>query len=139
VDARLPLRGLSGVAFLLMIVPAIEAALAIASPQTTVGIRGELCPRIDRVLKDSKYRSHLWVNRRNALGGHPGWLIRINATSTPLTRAQIEAWLKSEYRPLETVTPRGLIDGIQKAHGLLGFSLAPEASQFELCLVLPTQ
>ena len=137
-DVRLPLRGLSGIAFLLMMFPALTAALSLSSPNTTVGIRGQHYGRLDEVLKNSKLRTYLWLNRRNALLSHPGWLIEISSHSTSLTRAQVESWLKGEYAPLAAITPRGLIEGIQKCHGLLGFSLSPQTNQFRLCLVLPT-
>jgi hypothetical protein len=55
-----------------------------------------------------------------------------------LSRAHAESWLKGAYPPLEAITPRGLIDGTQKCHGLLGFSVSPQADHFRLCLALPT-
>jgi CheY-like chemotaxis protein len=135
-DVRLPLRGLSGIGFLLMVFPALAAALALASPNTTVSIRGEHHARLDGVLKDPKLRSYYWLNRRNALTSHPAWVIAISSTSSALSRAQVELWLKGEYAPLAAITPRGIIDGIQKAHGLLGFAVSP-AEHFRLCLALP--
>lgn len=137
-DIRLPLRGLSGIAFLLMIFPALSAALSLAPPGTSAGIRGEHHPRLDAVLKDSKLRTYLWLNRRNALLSHAGWIITFSSPCPSLTRAQIELWLKGEYAPLAAITPRGLIEGVQKCHGLLGFSLLPQTEQFRLCLALPT-
>jgi CheY-like chemotaxis protein len=137
-DLRVPLRGLSGIAFLLMILPALAAALALASPGTTVGIRGQHYGRLVAVLKDSKLRSYLWLNRRNALLSHSGWLIVISSSAPALSRAHAESWLKGAYPPLEAITPRGLIDGTQKCHGLLGFSVSPQADHFRLCLALPT-
>ena len=137
-DIRLSIRGLSGINFLLMMVPALSVALSQAAANTTVGVHGEHCSRLDATVKDSRLRSYLWINRRNVLGSHAGVLIIIAVSSPPLARAQIEAWLKGEYAPLAALTPRGLLAGVRKCQGLLGFSLPPQADQFRLVLALPT-
>ncbi len=138
IDLQLPLRGLSGIAFLLMMFPAITTALSLAAPNTTVGVRGEHFARLDNVLKDSKTRSCYWLNRRHALISHPGWLIEVSASAPAFSRPIIEQWLTGEYAPLSSFTPRGIIEGIQKSHGLLGFSLISQEEQFRLLLALPT-
>jgi CheY-like chemotaxis protein len=137
-DAPLPLRGLSGIGFLLMMFPALAATLAMAGPNSTIGVRGDHFTRLDAVLKDLRFRSNLWLNRRNALISHPGWLISITSSSPAFSRQQVESWLKGEYVPLNTITPRGIIEGVQKCHGLLGFSVSPSSDNFRLCLALPT-
>jgi CheY-like chemotaxis protein len=136
-DAQLPVRGLSGIAFLLMIFPALAAALSMAPPNSTVRIRGDHYGRLDTILKDRTLRGDLWVNRRNALISHPGWLIVITAATVALTREQIELWLKGEYVPLNAITPRGMVAGVQRCHGLLGFSISPDSDYFRLSLALP--
>ncbi len=138
VDAPQPLHGLTGIEFLLMLVPALGLALNSAPRNTTIGVRGEHFARLDTVLREPDLRGFLWVNRRNAMGSRPGILLTITATAAPLARSETEAWLKGEFGPLATVTPRGLISGIQKCHGLLGFSLAPESDQLRVVLALPT-
>jgi CheY-like chemotaxis protein len=138
IDLRLPLRGLSGIAFLLMMFPALSAALTLAVPNTTVGVRGDHCTRLDSVFKDPKLRSNLWVNRNRALISQSGWVIVISSNSPALTRSSIEQWFKGEYAPLSAITPRGIIEGVQKCHGLLGFAIAPHEEQFRLYLALPT-
>lgn len=137
-DLQLPLRGLSGIAFLLMMFPAITTALSLTAPSTTVGVRGEHFARLDSLLKDSKTRSCYWLNRRHALISHPCWLIEITASAPAFTRSTIEQWLGGEYALLSSITPRGIIEGIQKSHGLLGFSIASHEEQFRLLLALPT-
>ena len=137
-DISLPLRGLSGNAFLLMILPALAATLSLAASNSTVTIRGEHFGRLDTVFKDAQLRSHFWLNRRNALTSHPAWLIVISSTSPALGRTQAEQWLKGEFPALATITPRGLIEGIQKCHGVLGFSVSPQSQNFRICLALPT-
>jgi CheY-like chemotaxis protein len=137
-DLQLPLRGLSGIAFLLMMFPAVTTALTLAAPNTTIGIRGEHFARLDGVLKDPRTRSCYWLNRRHALISHPCWLFEISANAPAFSRPNIEQWLSGEYAPLSSITARGIIEGIQKSHGLLGFSVASHEEQFRLLLALPT-
>jgi len=138
VDARLPVRGLSGIDFLLMLVPVIGAALTLTGANTTVGIRGEHLARLETVSKDPRLRGYLWVNRKHALTSHPGVLIAVAAAAPAFSRAQAEAWLKGEDRQLAAVTPRGLIAGLQKCRGVLGLALSPQADRCRLVLALPT-
>lgn len=133
-----PLKGLSGIDFLLMLVPGLGAALAIAAPSSTVGIRGEYFSRLDTVVRESRWHGCLWVNRRHALTSRPGIQISITNSAKPLTRDQTEAWLKGESGPISGVTPSGLIRGVQKCHGALGISAAPQCEHFRLVLLLPT-
>ena len=135
-DAPLPLRGISGIGFLLMIFPALAATLTLAPPNSTVTIRGEFHQRLDAILKGPQLRSHLWINRRSALTSHPAWLIVMSSSCPAMERRDAELWLKGEYSPLRSTTPRGMIEGLQKCHGLLGFAVAP-AKQFQICLVVP--
>jgi CheY-like chemotaxis protein len=135
---RLAVRGLSGIEFLLMLVPALGVALASAPANTTVGIHSEYFSRLEFVLKDPRLRDYAWVNRRNATGSQAGALISISASAPALTRGEIDAWLRGEHAPFAAITPRGLTAGIQKSRGLLGLSLAPRADQFRLILALPT-
>jgi CheY-like chemotaxis protein len=137
-ERQLSIRGLSGIDFLLMMVPAVGAALLLTGANRTVRIHGEYCSRLDTVIKDPRMRSHLWINRRNTLGSHAGIFITIAASAPALTRAEIEAWLKGKLAPLATLTPSGLVARVQKCQGLLGFSLSPEVDLFRVVLVLPT-
>jgi hypothetical protein len=136
-ELRLPIHGLSGIDFLLMMVPAIGAALTLTGANTTVGIRVQQLPRIDAATKDTQLRGFLWVNRKHALPSHPAVLITLTTTAAPLSRAQAEAWLRGDAGPLATVSPRGLLAGLQKCRGLLALSQPPQTGQFRLALVLP--
>jgi len=136
-DTRQPIHGLSGIDFLLMVVPVIGAALTLAAANTTVGIRGEPLPRLDAIAKDPRFRSYLWINRKHALISHPGVLLTVAADAPPFSRARAEAWLKGEDRPLAAVTPRGLIAGLRQCQGVFGISLTPHADQCRLVLALP--
>ncbi len=133
------IRGLSGIDFLLMLVPAISAALVAASPKTTIGIHRDYFSRLDCVPKEPRLREYLWINRRNAFGSQPCTLISLKANSAPLTRGEIENWLRGEHAPLSNITTRGLISGIQIAHGLMGIALCPGADRFCVVLALPSE
>ena len=135
-DAHLPLRGISGIGFLLMLYPALAAVIMLAEPNSTISITGEYYRRLDAILKEPKLRTHLWLNRRNALTSNPAWMIVMRSSSPPMTRAQVDQWLKGDLPSLDRVAARGLIEGIQKCHGLLGFAVAP-ARQLQISLALP--
>jgi CheY-like chemotaxis protein len=136
-DSRLSIRGLSGISFLLMVVPALGTALSLAADSTTVGICGEHINRLDAAWRDPRLRQYLWVNRRHALSGQPGVAIAITVSSAPLARPQMEAWIKGEYAPLDAFPARGLVAGVQRCQGLVGFSLPPQSTQFRIILALP--
>lgn len=134
---RVSVTALSGIEFLLMMVPALAAALTLTSVNTTVGVRSQHLMRLEAFSKDPRFRAHLWINRKNALMSNAGVLISITASGTPFTRAQAEGWLKGEDGPLATVSPRGLIAGLQKSRGLVAISLSPQSGQFQLAIGLP--
>ena len=137
-DDRLPLRGLSGIDFLLMMVPAIGLALSVAPPGSTVRVRGEPFARLEAVSRDPRMKNHLWLNRRAALASQAGVLLSVSAGAPAFTRQQAEAWLRGEDAAHAAVTARGLALGIQKCKGLLGLAVLPQAAQFQLVLALPT-
>lgn len=130
-------RNVSGIDFLLMMVPAIGVALTVAGAASTVRLRVENISRLDAAPKDGRYRAHLWVNRRNALASQAGVIISVSAAGAPFTRADAEGWLKSADAPLPAVTARGLALGLRKAKGMLGVAVPPAATEFQLLVVLP--
>jgi DNA-binding response OmpR family regulator len=135
-DERLIIPGVTGIEFLLMMIPAIAVALTFTEPGSTVRIHGEHLARLENATKDSRFHGCSWLNRKNALTSHPGILVTLATASTPFSRAQAEAWLEGQEGPLAVVTPRGLITGLKKSRGLLGMAIAP-ARQFRLLLALP--
>jgi CheY-like chemotaxis protein len=137
-DYSQPIRGVSGIDFLLMMIPAIEAALIPAPPNSTVRVTTELLPRIDAAMHDNRFRNYLWINRRHALANQPGVLVQVASNAGALTNVQAEAWLRGDQTPLATVTARGLVSGIQKCRGLIGMSVSPSADKFRMALLLPT-
>jgi CheY-like chemotaxis protein len=136
-DDRLPINGLSGIQFLLMMVPAIGAALTAAPSGSTVRIEAGGLSRLDYISRDPTLKAYLWINRRHAIHSQSGQIVSLAAAGPALTRAQAEAWLKGDYPPFAHITARGLIHGIQKCRGVLGFAVAPEYPEFRLALVLP--
>ena len=128
---------LTGIDFLLMMVPAIAVALTLADPGSTVGIQGEHLARLDAATKDPQLRNYFWLNRKNAPASQAAVLIAVTATCQPPSLPQMEAWLGGTEGPLAAITPRGLITGLKKCRGLQALALAP-ARQFRLVLVLPS-
>lgn len=137
IDPRLTIRGLSGIDFLLMMVPAIGAALALVGPDSTIGVQGEHLPRLDAISRDLGRRGYLWVNRKHAPTSQPGVLISVTANVAPFSQSEAAGWLSGSHVPLAAVTPRGLTAGIQKCRGVLGMSLSPGDDRFRLVLALP--
>jgi len=136
-DDSIAVSGLSGIDFLLLMVPALAVAIASSPANSTVGVTGEFFPRLDLVVKDPRFRTYLWMNRRSAVLSRPCVLLSAAGPGSPWSRTQVEAWLKGEYAPLETVTPRGLLTGVRKCHGLLGVFVDSNLDRFRLILALP--
>jgi CheY-like chemotaxis protein len=137
-DGTPPIRDLSGVNFLLMLIPALGAALTSTAPNSTVGIRTEIAARLDAATKDPVRRDFVWFNRKRALGSRPALVVTITASAAALTEPEVEAWLGGNFAPLNSITTRGLLRGVVKCQGALGVAARPPASQFALALVLPT-
>jgi CheY-like chemotaxis protein len=136
-DDRVVIPRLTGIDFLLMMVPAIAAALTVTGAGSTVGIRTEYLPRLESATKNPLFRSYLWLNRKHALSSQPAILTTLTAACPPFSQAQAEGWLNGREGPLAAITPRGLVSGLRKCQGLLGISTAP-ARQFQLLVGFPT-
>jgi hypothetical protein len=136
-DDRLPIRGLTGIDFLLMLVPALEVALSTAPANSTVRVTSIPLARLDAAISDVRFRNHLWINRRSAIGSQPGTMIVIATSAAAFSRARAEAWLRGEDAPLAAVAARGLIAGVQKCRGLLALAVSPPSEHFRLGLALP--
>lgn len=135
IPSGFPIRGLSGIEFLLMLLPALAAALISTAPATTVGVRAEYVPRLDYAARD---RSFFWLNRKHSLGSHAALTITISAAASPPSTAEVESWLNARHPPLAVASPWGLTRGIRKCRGLFGAAVSPHAGQFGLKLILPT-
>jgi CheY-like chemotaxis protein len=133
----LAIRGLTGIDFLLMLVPTLVQTLVLAPDATTTQIRFSHLSRLDEAVRDSRLRSFTWVNRRNATISEPGILLSIRSSALALEEADAGAWLRGNTTPTLSIPSRGLLHGIQKAKGLLGIAVRPMTMRFELVLALP--
>lgn len=128
--------GLTGIEFLLMLVPSLIQALHLAAPGTTLKLRCQELSRLDRMTEEADFRAFLWVNRRNALASKPGILLSLRAQAPALTEETATAWLRGEPSELQ-VTSRGILHGVQKAKGLIGLAVSPSGQTFEMVVGLP--
>jgi hypothetical protein len=133
----LTIAGLTGIDFLLMLVPTLIQTLALAPSGTTVQIQSEKLSRLDESCGSARLRSFLWVNRRNAKISAPGVKLLIHASGAALDEAVAGAWLRGITTTALPISSRGLLHGIQKSKGLLGIAVGPKAEKFEIVLALP--
>ena len=136
-DDTHPVDALSGIAFLLMMVPAISAALLRAVNNSTVRVEASHVARMESLVRDPQLRDCCWINRRNALISQPAFTFTITATGERLERDELEAWVKGQPSPLAKVPIRGLLAGLQRAKGLLGAPVQPAMGPFRLVIALP--
>lgn len=129
--------GLTGIDFLLLLVPTVVQALTLAPADTTIQVHCTELARLDHAPEDARRRSFLWVNRRNALSSRPGLLLSIRVNAPALEEPVARAWLRGDPTPALSGPSRGLLHGIQKAKGLLGLAIDPPQGRFEIVLVLP--
>lgn len=138
VSEHVSIPGLSGIELLLTMAPILGAALVRTEANTTVGVDLQSVARLEIAVKEPSFRNYLWANRRNTPTARAGVLVTITAAAPALTRAEAEAWLTGTGGPLATISPRGLIAGLQKARGFLAVSLAPQSAKFQVLVGLPT-
>jgi hypothetical protein len=136
-DDTHPVDALSGIAFLLMMVPAISAALLRAVNNSTVRVEASHVARMESLVRDPQLRDCCWINRRNALISQPAFTFTITATGERLERDELEAWVKGQPSPLAKVPIRGLLAGLQRAKGLLVAPVQPAMGPFRLVIALP--
>jgi CheY-like chemotaxis protein len=129
--------GLTGIDFLLMLVPALSTAMELAKPETTIQVRCDELSRLDAAVRENGRRNFLWVNRKHAAISHPGVLISIRTSTPPLDHVETGAWLRGEATASLRVPIRGLLHGLGKSRGLLGVGVRPHADRFEIALALP--
>lgn len=137
VGGDLQVPGLTGINFLLMLVPAIIQSLELAAAGTTVQIRCDELTRLDQAMDDARWRHFQWVNRRNATLSRPGILLSIRAHAAALETGVATAWLQGGATADLHRPSHGIIHGIQQAKGLLGLAVRPKSDRFELVLALP--
>ncbi len=132
------IRGLSGIELLLLLIPALGAALETTAPGTTVQVRAEGLTRLDAAPRDLHARDFLWVNRKQAAHSQAGIVLRIRTSAAALDHAQIKNWLEGSGAGRIQIPARGLLHGLTKCKGMLGVTVAPTHDHLELVLALPT-
>jgi CheY-like chemotaxis protein len=137
-DEQATVRELSGIEFLLMVVPLMEAAVSRAAANSTIGVHVQALSRLDAAAKEPLFRGYLWANRRLSTLSRPGALVRISAAALALARSDAEAWLKDNTGTLGDISSRGVISGIQKSKGFFATAVSPQQGRFEFVLALPT-
>lgn len=138
IDGCLPIRGISGVSFLLIMVPAIGLALTLAPSASTVRLTAEPLTRLENATRDPRWRDHFWLNRKHAFSSSPGVFLTLSASTDPLPASVLDDWIHGKPSPLEKVASSGLISGIKKCQGLISLAQSPSATRFQLGLALPT-
>lgn len=134
---RTEIRGLTGIDFLMLIVPAILAAIEVSPGSTTTRISLASFDRMETLLRDPSIRDRHWLNRKHALCSHMSSAITITCSGASLSRQQADSWIQGRHKPFSAISARGLVSGIQKCRGLLGFSISPSAETFSLVIALP--
>jgi CheY-like chemotaxis protein len=128
---------LTGIDFLLLLVPTLVRALELSTPGTTVRVVAEPTSRIDETCRAARNRDFLWVNRRHAFGSRPGVMLTISGSGAAPSEAEAGLWLRDSGTGQMRSSSRGLVRGIQKARGLLGLSVGTGVSRFTMVIVLP--
>jgi CheY-like chemotaxis protein len=129
--------GLTGIEFLVLLVPPIVQALKLATDGSTTRIQCSLLARLDEVHHGIRGNDFIWINRRNARLSNPGVLLSILTNAVAPTEPEAAAWLRGQPRARLQVSVGGLISGIQKCKGLAGVSIHPHANRFEVLVALP--
>jgi CheY-like chemotaxis protein len=129
--------GLTGIDFLILLVPLIVQALTLATPGTTSRVQCDSLARLDEAHRGMRGQDFVWINRRNALLSSPGVLISILANADAPLESGAAAWLRGNTAEQLSIPVRGLISGVQKSKGLAGVAIRPHCQRFEILVALP--
>ena len=131
------IAGLTGMDFLILLVPLIVQALTLATPGTTSRVQCDSLARLDEAHRGMRGQDFLWINRRNALLSSPGILLSILANADAPLESDAAAWLRGNTTDRLPIPIRGLISGVQKSKGLAGVAIRPNCHRFEILVALP--
>ncbi len=134
---EIQMRDLTGIDFLLLLVPAIVQSLELAGDGTTVRLQCTFLARLDEAYRVARAQSFMWINRRNVRASSPGIQFVIRANAPAPAPEDVSSWLHGDAESKLRTACSGLVHGIQKARGVLGVSVCPEAERFELVVALP--
>lgn len=129
--------GLTGMDFLILLVPLLVQALTLATPGTTSRVQCDSLARLDEAHRGMRGQDFLWINRRNALLSSPGILLSILANADAPLESDAAAWLRGNTTDRLPIPIRGLISGVQKSKGLAGVAIRPQCHRFEILVALP--
>lgn len=131
------IAGLTGMDFLLLLVPVIVQALRLATPGTTSRVQCDSLARLDEAHRGMRGQDFMWINRRNALLSNPGILLSILANADAPQEPEAANWLRGKTTERLKIPLLGLIGGIQKGKGLAGVAIRPHCQRFEILVALP--
>jgi len=131
------IAGLTGMDFLLLLVPVIVQALRLATPGTTTRVQCDSLARLDEAHRGMRGQDFMWINRRNALLSCPGILLSILANADAPPESEATNWLSGNTNDRLNVSIRGLIGGVQRGKGLAGVAIRPHCQRFEVLVALP--
>jgi len=129
--------GLTGLDFLILLVPLIAEALTLSAPGTTSRVQCDSLARLDEAHRGIRGQDFMWINRRNALLSSPGILVSILANADAPLESDAATWLKGNTTDRLRIPIRGLISGVQKSKGLAGIAFRPNSQRFEILVALP--
>lgn len=131
------IAGITGIDFLILLVPLIVQALTLATPGTTSRVQCDSLARLDEAHRGMRGQDFIWINRRNALLSGPGILLTILANAGAPLESEAAAWLRGNTTKQLSIPIRGLISGVQKSKGLAGVAIRPHCQRFEVLVALP--
>ena len=131
------IAGLTGMDFLLLLVPVIVQALKLGTPGTTTRVQCDSLARLDEAHRGMRGQDFMWINRRNALLSSPGILLSILANADAPQESEATNWLSGKTSDRLNISIRRLTGGIQKGKGLAGVAIRPHCQRFEILVALP--
>ncbi|HTL68102.1 MAG TPA: response regulator [Lacunisphaera sp.] len=129
--------GLTGMDFLLMLVPALCNALELAPEGSTTQVTCREMVALDSIFDEPARKHFLWINRKHASIARSGVIINIRSTAAASESAELGAWVRGEPVNSLRIPSRGLLLGLQKCKGVLGFGIRPHAVRYEMLIALP--
>lgn len=129
--------GLTGMDFLLMMVPALCNALELAPAGSTTQVACREVLSLAATFDEPGRKHFLWINRKLASIGRSGVTINIKTSAAASESTELGAWVRGDVVNSLRMPSRGLLHGLRKSQGTLGFAIRPQAARFEMLLALP--
>ncbi|HVT73538.1 MAG TPA: response regulator [Lacunisphaera sp.] len=129
--------GLTGMDFLLMLVPALCNALELAPAGSTTQVACRETIALTAIFDEPGRKHFLWINRKHASVARSGVTISIRTSAVASDASELGAWVRGNAVDSLRMPSRGLLHGLRKSKGVLGFAVRPEAARYEMLLALP--